>query len=76
MAGRQTIKKTRIPDPTSIPEIKVGVVESSQNPEPQMETLRAARSLLLAEYGPCAANHPELLIATARRLQSDANQAS
>ena len=42
--------------------------------EPRMETLRAARSLLLAEYGPCAANHPELLLATARRLQSEADR--
>ena len=75
MTGRQTITKVRMPDLTTIPEIKVGVVESDDL-EPSMETLRAARSLLLSEYGPCAANHPELLIATARRLERDADETS
>ena len=64
-----------MPEPASIPEIKVGIV-APEGPEPRMENLRAARSLLLAEYGPCAANHPELLIATARQIQLDADQRS
>ena len=41
---------------------------------PDPADLKAARALLLAEYGPCAACHPELLVATARRLQQDAGR--
>ena len=73
MTERQTTKQTDVPRPSSIPEIEVGVMDPDDS-EPRMETLRAARSLLLAEYGPCAANHPELLLATARRLQSEAER--
>ena len=64
-----------MPGPNSIPEIEVGVV-AKDVPEPRMDALRAARSLLLSEYGPCAANHPDLLLATARRLQLDADRPS
>jgi hypothetical protein len=38
---------------------------------PSAVDLRAARSLLLAEYGPCAASHEAILIATARRLAAE-----
>lgn len=55
--------------PSSIPEIEV----ASRLVEPKVESLKQARSILLAEYGPCAAGHPELLIATARRLERDAS---
>ena len=75
MSERQTIAKTQIPGPRSITDIEVGAVHS-RGQEPPMDTLRAARNLLLAEYGPCAASHPELLLATARRLQRDADRAS
>ena len=75
MTGRPTTKKRRMPEPASIPEIEVGVIDS-EAAEPPMDTLRAARNLLLSEYGPCAADHPDLLFATARRLQRDADQSS
>ena len=75
MAERQKSRKNGVPEPKSIPEIEVGVVDSVDQ-EPVVDTLRAARSLLLSEYGPCAANQTELLVATARRLQRDADQAS
>jgi hypothetical protein len=39
-------------------------------PLPSAENLKAARSLLLAEYGPCVACHTQTLIATARRLEA------
>ena len=38
---------------------------------PSAEDLRAARRLLLAEYGPCAASHEAILVATARRLAAE-----
>ncbi len=39
-------------------------------PLPSAEHLKAARSLLLAEYGPCVACHTQTLVATARRLEN------
>ena len=54
--------------PASIPEIEVG----DRLVEPKVESLKLARSMLLAEYGPCAAGHHDLLMATARRLERDA----
>jgi hypothetical protein len=45
--------------------------EDRQDRLPSAADLRAARSLLLAEYGPCAASHEEILIATARRLAAE-----
>lgn len=41
---------------------------SSSDPVPPTEFLQAARRLLLAEHGPCAAAQPDLLLATAREL--------
>ena len=38
---------------------------------PAVEFLQAARAMLIAEHGPCAATQPDLLIATARRLASE-----
>ena len=38
---------------------------------PSADDLRAARRLLLAEYGPCAACHEAILVATARRLAAE-----
>jgi len=64
----KTISRPKIPTPDSIPEIQVGDV-SVVAPEPRMEALKEARSLLMSEYGPCAANHQDLLLATARRIQ-------
>lgn len=39
-------------------------------PLPTAESLKAARSILLAEYGPCVASHTQTLVATARRLEA------
>ena len=75
MSDRETIKQTRVPAPSAIPELEVGIRDSKVL-EPRMETLRAARNLLLSEYGPCAANHTELLIATARQLELDAESSA
>ena len=49
--------------------LTVAARRSEERPIPEPADLKAARALLLAEYGPCAACHPELLVATARRLQ-------
>lgn len=35
---------------------------------PSASDLKAARAMLLAEYGPCAAAHPEILVAAARGI--------
>ena len=43
---------------------------TDDGPMPSADSLRAARSMLLAEYGPCVACHTETLIATARRLDA------
>lgn len=55
-------------------EMKVAPFEVDES-TPNAESLRAARARLLAEYGPCAASHPELLIATARRIENERSQA-
>lgn len=52
-----------------------GILADSQmpidhEPLPTAESLKAARSLLLAEYGPCVASHAQTLVATARRLEA------
>lgn len=47
-----------------------GLISEDRGPMPSAESLRAARSMLLAEYGPCVACHAETLIATARRLDA------
>jgi len=52
-----------------------GILADSQmpidnEPLPTAESLKAARSLLLAEYGPCVASHTQTLVATARRLEA------
>ena len=47
-----------------------GLISEDDGPMPSADSLRAARSMLLAEYGPCVACHAETLIATARRLDS------
>ena len=44
-------------------------------PLPSATSLKAARSLLLAEYGPCVACHTQTLIATARRLETSLESA-
>ncbi len=44
-------------------------------PLPSADSLKAARSLLLAEYGPCVACHTQTLVATARRLENSSNTA-
>ena len=49
-------------------EIKIGTAAAIEI-TPKAESLRAARARLLSEYGPCAACHPELLIATARQIE-------
>lgn len=70
MSVRHDTDSKAVPAPSSIPEIKVG----DRLIEPKVESLKQARSMLLAEYGPCAASHPELLMATARRLEQDARR--
>lgn len=47
-----------------------GLISEDDGPMPSADSLRAARSMLLAEYGPCVACHAETLIATARRLDA------
>ncbi|MDA0294517.1 MAG: hypothetical protein O3A19_06490 [Planctomycetota bacterium] len=44
-------------------------------PLPSAESLKAARRLLLAEYGPCVACHTQTLVATARRIEASLNSA-
>jgi len=54
--------------------LRLTVAARSAAPQDQLPSaadLRAARSLLLAEYGPCAASHEAILIATARRLAAE-----
>lgn len=55
-------------------EMKIPPFEVDES-TPNADSLRAARARLLAEYGPCAACHPELLIATARRIENERSQA-
>ena len=47
-----------------------GLIFEDDGPMPSADCLRAARSMLLAEYGPCVACHAETLIAAARRIDS------
>ena len=47
-----------------------GLISEDDGPMPSADSLRAARSMLLAEYGPCVACHAETLIAAARRIDS------
>ena len=47
----------------------------SDDSTPKADALRAARARLLSEYGPCAACHPELLIATARQIETEMSHA-
>ncbi len=54
-------------------EMKIAPPEAGES-TPKADSLRAARARLLAEYGPCAACHPELLIATARRIENEQPQ--
>ena len=70
---------TTHPPPTTRPVPIVGAVRIAAAKRraiearlPSVSELKAARAMLLAEYGPCAAAHPELLVATARRLRRDA----
>lgn len=56
--------------------LTVAARRGEDRPIPEPADLKAARALLLAEYGPCAACHPELLLATARRLRREAGRGS
>lgn len=55
---------------TEAVELQITVPEPDEA-TPSADALRAARARLLSEYGPCAACHPELLIATARQIETE-----
>ena len=58
------------PPETDAVELQITIPVSRES-TPKAESLRAARARLLSEYGPCAACHPELLIATARQIETE-----
>ena len=69
MPSSTTRSSKSVPLPGVVPELEVSAVPGEGDP-PSPESLKAARSLLLAEYGPCAAAHEEILVATARRIEA------
>lgn len=71
MSGSPQAKSfSAAPLPGKAIELKVGDGEADDI-EPGLEALQEARRRLLAEYGPCAAGHTDLLMATARRIEND-----
>ena len=69
MSSSTSRSSKSVPLPGDVPELEVSAVPGEPGP-PSPESLKAARSLLLAEYGPCAAAHEEILVATARRIEA------
>lgn len=61
----------RLPPIAAAVRLTVAARQGEERPLPGAVDLKAARQRLLAEYGPCAACHPELLIATARRIAAE-----
>ena len=71
MSGSPPVKPSpAVPLPREAVELKVAS-DGSTDTEPGLDALQEARRRLLAEYGPCAAGHVDLLMATARRIEND-----
>ena len=71
MSGSPPAKSlSATPLPGEAIELKVAQ-DGSTDSVPGLDALQEARRRLLAEYGPCAAGHTDLLMETARRIENE-----